>query len=380
VRERHKPSGTVYLACIKVPDPLTGKERETSKQFKTRRDADRHAAEMSAELRAGTLVARSPKTVADLLRYWDETYVAHQVRPNTAASYRHTLYYHLIPALGRVKVQDITPAQIEQFYAAKLAQGTGTRTLVLCHLRLSQAFKVAVRLDWVGRSPLDRVTPPRDQAARRGIWSREELGAFLLSAEESGYGPVWLLMALTGMRRGEALGLRWSDVDPERGVLVVSQAYVSTDGQMVLSDPKGAGSRRAIPLHPVLTAALRRHQARQEERRQQAGVVWSDNDLVFASRVGTPIIAANMHREHYKIVARARVSRLNIHGIRHTVASHLLAGGEDIKTVSDLLGHAKTSTTLNIYSHVVEGRKREAIDTLGSLVLGGPHEPDTIQE
>src|SRR5207248_2328575 len=114
---------------------------------------------------------------------------------------------------GSIRLQQLTPAQVQQFYANKRAEGCGTRTLQLCNLRLSQALKMALRLGLVSRNVTDAVDAPRNQPTPKAPWTAAEIGRFLREARTSHYGPIWLLLAQTGMRRGEALGLRWSDID-----------------------------------------------------------------------------------------------------------------------------------------------------------------------
>src|SRR5207248_5061441 len=142
------------------------------------------------------------------------------------------------------------------------------------------------------------------------------------------YGPIWLLLAQTGMRRGEALGLRWSDIDWAGGCLVVSQAVVMVAGKCTFSQPKSR-KRRTIPLTPELIQALREHRVRQAEHRLKIADVWQDHGLVFPSTVGTPVNARNLDRESRKIVARAGVPHIPIHGIRHTVATLAIGSGQD---------------------------------------------------
>jgi integrase len=203
--------------------------------------------------------------VGEFLEYWLDVYAA-QKSPNTAVEYRRIIENHIIPKLGRIRLQKLTPAQVQQFYADKRAAGCGTRTLQLCHLRLSQALKMALRLGLVSRNVTEVVEAPRHQTKLKAPWSGVEIGRFLQEASTSHYGPIWLLLSLTGMRRGEALGLRWSDIDWAGGCLVVSQAVVMVSGKCTISQPKSR-KRRTIPLTPELMQALREHRGRQNEHR-----------------------------------------------------------------------------------------------------------------
>jgi integrase len=173
------------------------------------------------------------------------------------------------------------------------------------------------------------------------------------------------------MRRGEALGLRWSDIDWSGKCLVISQAVVMVAGKCTFSQPKSR-KRRTIPLTAEMLQALCEHRVRQNERRLALGDIWRDHGLVFPSAVGTPVNACNLAPEYRKLAGRAGVPYIPIHGIRHTVATLAIASGQDIRTVSDLLGHARTSITTDIYSHVLPHRKVELAQAISSLVLPPP--------
>ncbi len=209
IRKRERKDGVVYMASVDLgKDPITGKRRERSETFATRREARAALARWQTEIDTGAYVGRSTQTVGDLLRYWMETHVAHNCRETTALRYHQTVYLHLIPGLGNVPLQKLTPAQVQTFYADQLSAGVGQRSVVFCHQRLRQALDTALRLGLVARNVCDAVIPPRYEYEPKQTWSREELGRFLAVARASGYGPIWLSLALTGMRRGEALGLR----------------------------------------------------------------------------------------------------------------------------------------------------------------------------
>src|SRR5207249_1172500 len=149
----------------------------------------------------------------------------------------------------------------------------------LCHLRISQALKQAVKLGLVSRNAADAATPPLVVPREMQTWSPEEARRFLEAAQQSSYGPIWLLYLATGLRRGELLGLRWTDVDPQGRVLHVAQTVIFIAGRAIIKPPKSRASRRVVALQPEVVAALKEHQLRQHERRLALGPAWEDNDL-----------------------------------------------------------------------------------------------------
>jgi integrase len=257
-------------------------------------------------------------------------------------------------------VQKLTPDQLKTFYSAKLAAGCGKRTVELCHRRLSQALKMAVELGFVARNVAQLVRPPRARAREMQTWDMVEVQRFLTVAAWSPYGPIWAVVLATGMRRGEVLGLRWQDVDFERRVLHVRQSVTPVGGAAQIGPTKNSRSRTIQSIPPYVLAALREHKATQNERGLALGVAWHDNDLVFLTSIGTPIVPNNLVRDYNHLVAQAGVRRIRIHDQRHTHASLLLQMGTEIKVVSERLGHAKTSTTMVIYHHVTSRQHIEA--------------------
>lgn len=167
IRKRQRKDGVVYVASVNLgKDPLSGKRRERSETFRTKREAKAALARWETEIDKGTFVDRSSQTVGDLLRYWMDTEVIHNPREATILRYRNTVDKHLIPGLGAVPLQKLTPAQVQRFYADKLAGGAGQRSVVFCHQRLHQALDMALRLGLVARNVCDAVAPPKYERAQ----------------------------------------------------------------------------------------------------------------------------------------------------------------------------------------------------------------------
>jgi integrase len=308
--------------------------------------------------------------VAELLRYWLETYARHHVRPGTLEGYGYTINGHIIPALGAVPVQRLTAQQLQQFYSDKIRAGCSPRTVQLCHLRLKQALRMAVEQGLVARNVAEAVRPPRVERREMRTWTAAQAQQFLTVAAQSAYGPIWLLLLATGMRRGEALGLRWQDVDLEQRVVHVRQTVTVVQGAPHVGPPKSRSSRRAVPVQAHVIAALREHRARQKAQRLALGPLWQDNDLVFASAVGTPINPNNLTRDYNRWVTQAGVPRIRIHDQRHTHVTLALAAGANFKAVSQRVGHAKPSITLDLYAHVLPEQHLDVSDRVGAALFG----------
>ena len=379
IRKRDRPIKPYEAVVDLGDDPSTGKRRQRTKSFRTKREAQTALAAWLTDIDQGVAVDRSAQTVAELMAYWLETDVRHNVRPKTYQNYDETITRHLIPILGSIPVQSLTSAMVQAYYAQKLREGTGAWTVHFCHQRLSQALQQAVRLGTVTRNVCAMVTPPRVVHKEMTTWTAEQARCFLAVAHQSGYGPIWMLALGTGMRRGELLGLRWQDVDLAHSVVHVRQTVGLLHGRTEIKPPKSASSPRAIPIQPEIVAALREHRARQDERRGLVGGVWEDHDLVFAAANGKPINPDNLRRDYDRLVKQAGVPRIRIHDQRHTHVTLALASGANIKAISRRIGHANTSLTLDVYAHVLPEQHTEVADKVGAILFGDAEHHDERQ-
>jgi integrase len=353
------------------PDPVTGKRRQRKQTFKTKREAVAFKTARLAEINQGVAVDRSPQTVAQMMEYWLDTYARPNTRPATLEGYTLTVRVHINPVLGAIPVQKLTPDVLEKFYADKLAAGCGARTIQLCHLHISQALKQAMRLGLVSRNVADQVTPPRWTRREMSVWTLDEARRFLAVADQSHHGPIWALALATGMRRGELLGLRWQDVDWERGTVSVRQTVTVLKGAAHIGPPKTKSARRTITVEPPeVLDALKEHRRAQYERRLAVGPGWQQHDLVFSTGIGTPINPGNLDRDFYRLVGRASVPRIRIHDLRHTNVTLTLRETSDIKAVSQRVGHANVSITLGTYAHVLPDQHQEVAKKVGRALFG----------
>jgi len=191
-----------------------------------------------------------------------------------------------------------------------------------------------------------------------------EVRRFLEVTEGDRLGPLWCLLVTTGLRRGEALGLRWHDVSLTNAQLQVRQTIITVGGAVQVSTPKTSTSRRVVYLSSRTVEALELQRRRQEEERTVAGAAWTESDLVFTTALGTPLHPRNVLRDFQGALEKAGITKIRIHDLRHTAATLLLQEGVNPKVVQELLGHSRVAITLDIYSHTTEGLHREAADVM----------------
>jgi integrase len=212
------------------------------------------------------------------------------------------------------------------------------------------------------------LTTARSKGPEMHVWTPPELSAFLRSIEGNRNEALFRLLAMTGMRRSEAVGLRWSDVDLRAGALTVAQAATVVDGEEVVDVPKTRRSRRTIDLDPDTVALLELHQREQRELLLRLGATAPIGDRVFTNEIGDPIRPSSVGQAFGRLVASADVPRIRLHDLRHTHASHLLMAEVNVKVVSERLGHASVSFTLDTYGHVMPGQQAQAAAAAASFL------------
>lgn len=228
-------------------------------------------------------------------------------------------------------------------------------------------MRQAVKLGLIARDPTDAVTPPRRGRHELSVLSAEQAGQLFEITEGEPMHALWVTLASTGLRIGEALALRWSDVNLEDRTLTVQRAAQRQPGKgVVFIQPKTAAGRRTVNLTHTAADALRTHRTRQLELRLQLGSEWQDNDLVFCAELGTPLDGSNVYHRLQRDLDRAGLPRMRLHDLRHTAATLMLVEGVNPKVVQEMLGHANVTLTLATYSHVLPTLQRDATDRLDS--------------
>ena len=204
------------------------------------------------------------------------------------------------------------------------------------------------------------------------VWDEEQVRLFLAEARRSSmHYCLYLTAILTGMRQGELLGLRWSDIDFVLGAASIQQTVYRLGAEILFKKPKTARGRRSVALPASLLDALRRHRQRQAEMQGVLGTEYHDHGLVFCQPNGKPLHAHNLaQRDFRRVIERARVPRIRFHDLRHTHATQLLRAGVHPKVVQERLGHSTPAFTLAVYSHVLPGMQEEAARTLSARLLG----------
>lgn len=303
----------------------------------SRRDADKALTKLLRELDDGTAARSGADTFGSYLTGRWLPHMRSRVTPSTWRRYEELVRLHLISRCGRVRLDKLRPHHLQSALDGMLADGAAAASVVKVHRVASQALRHAVRWQLLAVSPAVGVSPPRPARRTLRIPDSSETKRILAAAE----GPCRIALqiaATTGMRRGEVLALRWSDIEVD--VLRVRQG-------------KTPRARRTISLPASTVAALKRHRVEQAERRLLCGEAWQETELVVDRGDGAAVHPDVMTRAFEKAAKAAELQGIRLHDLRHAFASTLLAAGVNVKVVSEALGHASTSFTMDVYAHVL---------------------------
>jgi integrase len=337
-----------------------------TRSARTKIEASMQLKQMQRELEKGLLVPASQQTVKQFLEHWlEDVHKPPSVRINTYRIYRQYLDHHVLPALGHVRLQKLTPEHVQELYARKLEEGYAAETVRGMHRMLHKALNDAVKWNRVSFNVCDKVTQPRQVKYEIQPLTKEQAKALLVAAEGSSLEALLTLAVATGMRRGELLGLRWSDIDFDEGSLQVRHTMDRAGKYGIIeNDPKTETSRRKIILPGFVLDTLEQHRIRQAKMREEAGIAWKERNIVFSNELGGFTEPTHLQRRFKNLLKQANLPAIRFHDLRHSTATILLGLNVPGKVVQELLGHSSISMTMDRYSHVLPSMQHDMRDKL----------------
>jgi integrase len=348
-----------------------GKRKRKSFLAATAAEVRERLLKARADQSHGLPIAIERQTVAQFLTRWLEDSARPAVRGRTFVNYEQLVRTHLVPTLGRIQLDKLTPSDIQKLLNQKTAAGFSARTVRHIHGMLRHAIAQALKWSLVSRNVATLVELPRLKRAPARPFSMDEARRFLTVAQGERLEALYAVALSLGLRQGEALGLRWQDVDLDTGSLSVNQALQRIKGAIGFVEPKSDRSRRKITMPQSAIALLRQHKARQIRERLLAGA-WTDFGLVFTSRLGTPLEPRNVFRDFKRLLAKADLPiSVRFHDLRHSCATLLLSQGASPRTIMEILGHSQISVTMNTYAHVLPELLSDAADRMDVILFGG---------
>jgi integrase len=398
-RKRGNAEGSIYKmkdgrwrAAVSVGKGASGKLKRKVFTAATRHEVAEQMTDGLRDQRRGINIAPGKQTVAQFLHDWLKT-IKSDVAPATYVSYEGVVRLHLVPTLGDLRLSKLGAQHVQRLKEAKAqavvkvgprvkkpADGQPTpeprhlssTTVKYCLVVLRMALDHACKLDFVPRNVAHLVDFPKVEQAEIEPFTPEQAMKFIEATKGHRLGALFSVALAIGLRKGEALALKWSAIDFERGTLAVRLALQrlkmpeETEGRLILKEPKRC-SRRTINLPRVCVSALLEHRTIQQQERRLAGRRWQEADYVFTTGIGTPMEPRNLERAFRQILAIAGLHHIRIHDLRHTAATLLLIQGVHPRVVMELLGHSQIAVTMR-YSHMVPALRKEAADQMDAVL------------
>jgi integrase len=369
---RQDPSGR-WSVIIEGTPGADGRRRQIRRRgFRTKGEAKAALSLMRGDRQRGVFIAPDKVTLGSFLVHEWLPAKAGSLRPSTLSSYEGLVRNYVLPHLGGVRLQGVDAGMLNRLYADLLSTGRtqarrglgaglSPKTVRNVHGMLAKAFSDALRWGRLQRNPADAADQPKGGSPEMRCWTADQLRTFITSVSEHRWSGIWALMATTGMRRGEVLGLRWTDVDLDAGTLTIRSTRIRYGSVTSTSTPKTQAGNRTISVGPVVVAALRSWRAVQAQDQLLMGAGWLNQaGLVVTLANGSPINPEAYSNLFVKLVRRASLPMIRLHDLRHSYATSALASGVPIKVLSQRLGHADITVTLKIYAHVLAGDDQAA--------------------
>ncbi|MER6958433.1 site-specific integrase [Streptomyces sp. NPDC000618] len=337
---------------------------------KTWSECDTKRRELLTKVDQGVPVPTRSAKLSDWLPYWLDNIVKPRRKLSTYDKYEAHVRLYLVPMLGSKRLESLSVADVRRFLT-QLENRTTAATAKESHRVLRTALSAACREELIARNVAGLVEPPRASSRELSPWTLDETLDFLAASRKDPLYAAFVLAIAMGLRRGELVGLRWTDVDLDKRVLYVRQQTQRRRGVLYDDDTKNRRNR-ALPLPAMCIAPLRWHRMRQVAAKQRAGESWDDGGYVFATRNGRPIEPRNMYRSFTRVAESAGLRVIRLHDARHGCATLLTAAGVAPRVVMEILGHSQISITMDVYTHVVQDTQREAISHMDRLLKRRP--------
>ena len=384
-----KRSDGRYMGQISLTDPITGKRKRKTLYGKSQKEVLEKINMLKYQLQTGVYTGESDITVGKWMITWLKEYKQNSLKKGTYTNYNTYINNHIIPNLGKIKLQDLRADQIQSFYNHLLKngrknpsvgedKGLSPTTIKRIHILINSALKQAMKNGLITKNAASAVSLPKQIKHEIQPLSREEIQRLLKVAREDRLYAAFLLECGTGLRRGELVGLKWEDINFDNKTLQVKRSLViqydinaKAEGRkatyLEYETPKTEKSKRVVSIPENIITELKAHKIRQNEEKLKVGEYYNNEGLVFCNIDGSKLHPATLVYSFKRMLKVASIKDARFHDLRHSVATLLLEMNEHPKVVQELLGHSTITTTLDIYSHVSMEKKEQAAAKLNTI-------------
>ena len=355
---------------------VKGKRRRKSIYGNTRKEVADQLKTALHEQQQGILVVNDRQTIEQFLTHWLEESVKTKRRNRTYTSYKQVARLYIFPDLGQIQLAKLTPQQVQHFVNERLQSGLSSRTVRYAHAVLRCALNQALRWGLIARNVASLVDLPKRRKKEQDFLSPEDARKLLAVIRGDRLEALYSVALAIGLRKSEALGLLWHDIDFEQCVMRVRRSLEWIEGKPHLSELKSDTSSRTIALPDFAVVALQNHHRRQQEEQAILGTHWKNTlGLVFTTREGKPFHDIHISRFFHQLLMKAGLRHIRFYDLRHTCASLLIAQGMHARLIMDILGHSDITLTMNTYGHIMQTSRDEAAKSMNDLMQPPPIEP-----
>ncbi len=369
IQERGKDTWRIVIYNGKI---INGKRDRYTETFHSHRKgyAQKRLTELLAGMEKGNCLPSGQMTLSELLTQWLDGYVKTNCGLGTYDGYKSIIDHHLTPFLGHIRLKYLQAPDIQSYYG-KACETLAARTVHHQHRVLSEALKFGVRQGYLGHNPCELVDPPSPLNKTMRTMTPAEVEKLLTVARDNPYYPIIYMAVSSGLRQAELLGLRWRDLNLDILSISINQVLYKRRGVCEFKEPKTDHSRRLVRMTPKLACFLKEYKGEQESLYLHHGKILNLDGLVFTNSEWQPICPTKVSEAFHKLCIKTDLKGIRFHDLRHTFASLMLMLGVSPKVVSEALGHSSIAFTLTVYSHIIEGMQKDAMDLLDGVLPAG---------
>lgn len=379
MRGHIKKRGENWSVIVELPkDTITGKRKQKWFTVKgNKKDAEKFLTEKLIELDTGLLIDTKKMKYSEYLDYWLKEICIKNLKSTTLDGYKHNIENHIKPIIGNIYLDKLTPLHLQNLYSNRLESGRlkkegglSKKSVLTIHRIIHRSLEQAVKWQLIPRNIADSVEPPKPQKYKASFLNEKDINKLIdISKDTKLYIPI-LIAIYTGMRRGEILGLKWENVDFEKGIIEIKQALYSTKNGLEFTTPKTETSNRNICIPDFLINELKKYRIKQNKNKLKYGNLYVDTGVVCSLENGDVINPKNFSRDFHKLLENNNLPLIRFHDLRHTHASLLVKLGVQPKIISNRLGHSNIAITMDLYSHVYIESDKSVANMFEKMLIG----------